>query len=328
LATGSGSESERRGLLADALGERPWRIFQVARRGVDRERLVLGKARPLLGPDSRPPPGQLAAAGKRNHRSKRHGNDADPAANRGARRAQQLGERQRLRPGDVVTTGPSGRAVDRRQHRPGQVCDVDRLLQLAAATGHGQHERKAAGRETAPGPRQQREQPGQVPVTRRTVDHGRPQDRPLQRGRADRFFGGEPHRFRPGGERRGHRGGGDEHGPVEVRAGRCRDNPLRMTEPERRQVDQRVAARAREGRGEGGAVVEIAAQRRGTEIGHPPRRGRRAHQGDAFMPAACGLRQHEAAEEPATARDEQPHRRTAQAMSRTFRYSLASAARS
>jgi hypothetical protein len=75
-----------------------------------------------------------------------------PAADRGRRGAQQLGERQRLGTGHVVSTPRCLRAFHRRQHRPGQVFHMDGLLQLSAAARHRHHQRHRDVRE----PRQQR----------------------------------------------------------------------------------------------------------------------------------------------------------------------------
>ncbi len=321
----SGGEAQGRGFRADALGERAGRVVQVTRGGVDGERLVLGQALPLLHANPRAAARPLVAPGKRDHQRQRHCGQMNPAADRGRRPAQHVGERQRLGTGHVVATARCRPALHRRQHRPGQVRHVDGLLQLTPAAWHRHHQRHRG----APQPRKQHEQPGQVPVAGRAVDHRRPQDRPAQTRAADLFLGRKPHRLGTSGKRRGHRGGRDKDSPVEPGADRRADDAGSVPEAERRQVDQPVAPRAGEDPGQRGALVKIAAQRHGTARSHRPRRLGRARERNAGVPAADRLGQHVPAKEPAPARHKQPHRGPANgSRSRILRYSRASAARS
>ena len=114
---------------------------QVTGGGVDGERLVLGQPLPLLRADPRLAADPLVAAGQRDHRGQRHRHEMDPAADGRRRRAQQVGERQRLRASHVIAAARRLRALHRRQHRTGQVSHVHGLLEPAAAAGHRQHQR-------------------------------------------------------------------------------------------------------------------------------------------------------------------------------------------
>jgi hypothetical protein len=322
---GRGGKPQGRGFRANALCEWAGRIVQVTASGVDREELVLGQTLPLLHADPGPTAHPLVAPRKRDDRRKRHGHEMHPAADRDRRRAQHVGERQRLGTGHVVATACRLRALHRRQPRIRQVRHVDGLLQLPAATRHRHDQRHREASQ----PCERRKQPGQVPVAARTVDHRRPQDRPAQVGDADLVLGGQPHRLGASGKPRGHRGRRDEDGSIEPGPFRRADDAGSVPEAERCQVDQRVAARPGESAGQGGSVIKITRQRRGTARGHRPRGLGRARQCDTRVPATGRLGQHVPAEEPAPARHQQPHRVAAnESRSRILRYSRASAARS
>jgi hypothetical protein len=140
-AAGRAGKAQGSGFRADAIDEWAGRVVQVTGDGVDRERLVLGQPLPLLYADPGPTAHSLVATGQRDHRRQRHWHEMHPAANRGRRGAQHLGERQRLGTGHVVSTPRCRPALHRRQHRPGQVRHVNGLLQLPTAARHRHHQR-------------------------------------------------------------------------------------------------------------------------------------------------------------------------------------------
>jgi hypothetical protein len=126
---------------------------------------------------------------------------------------------------------------------------------------------------------------------------------------------------------RGHRGGGDEHGPRDGRLLGGGDDARSVAESERRQTDQGLAAGAGERLVEAAGIVEVAGQRPRAAIGHGPGRRRAADQRHGLVAKASRLAEHVAAEEAAPADDQQPHRDPPGA-SMSLRYSRASMARS
>ena len=76
----------------------------------------------------------------------------------------------------------------------------------------------------------------------RTVDHRRPQDRPVKSAPADLVLRGQPDLLRRRVKGRRHRGGGDEDGPRDARLLGGGDNARAVAEAERRDADQGITA--------------------------------------------------------------------------------------
>ena len=178
----------------------------------------------------------LVAPGQRHQRRERDGQQPGAAPDRAGTGPQQLGERERLGPGHVVERADRGGPLRRGQHGGGHIGHVDRLVQAGAGAGDRQHGR----------PPQQPQQPGQVAVAGIAVDHRRPQDRPVQTAAADLLLRGQPDLLGRRVQGRRHRGRRDEDRPRDASRLGGGDDGRAVTEAQRGQADQDLAA----GRGE------------------------------------------------------------------------------
>ncbi len=253
----------------------------------------------------------LVAPGQRDHRRQRDGKQTDPAADGGGR-TRAATRRTSAAPGPRCrSSGPGGRAAP----PPTSTAAATSATWTGCCSRPpppGTGSTSGSRRRSAPRPGEQREQPGQVPVAGRAVDHGRPQDRPRQRRTSGSSSSAAS---RTALERAG---SAVVTAVVETNTARSSPAPSRrarrsrgVPEAERRQVDQRVAPRAGEDPGERRrAVVKVAVERRRAARGHLPRRLGRARERDAVMPAAGRLVEHVPAEEPASSGHQEPHRAT------------------
>jgi hypothetical protein len=250
----------------------------------------------------------FVTAGQRDQRGERDRQHPGPPAHRTGARPQQLTERDGLRPRYVVPPAGygavlGGELVCRRQHGISHVGHVHRLVQAAAVPGDGQHRR--AG--------QHAQQPGQVAVARVAVDHRRAQDRPVQGGPPDLLLRRQPDLLGRRAQGRRHRGGGDEHGPLEPGLLGRGDDARSVPAAERGQAGQDVAT-LRGGLGERpvkpGGVGQVPGGRPRAAVRHRLRRGRAAGQRQHLVAVAGRRAQHVPAEEAAAAEDEELHPRS------------------
>ena len=255
--------------------------IQVAGGGVDRERLVLGEPLPLLGADSRPAARPARSTGSaRSPAPAARDEHADPAADRGAGRAQQVGERQRRGPGHVVAADPGGPgappppAPPRPRPRHGPAAAPG-----AATARHRQHRQR--GPQTARRAARAAGTGSCRRARRRSwwaagSSSSRLDERIVSSAASRTALDAR-------GKRRGDRGGGDEDGPVEPGGERSRDDRGGVPEAERRQVDQRVAARAGEDARPSGAAPSSrspssgVAPRAATAVPRPDERASATH---------------------------------------------------
>ena len=196
----------------------------------------------------------------------RDGQQPGPAADRPGAGPQQFAERDaaRARPRCTAPRTAAGHWAAA-STAPATSATCTGWCRQRPPPGHRQHGR----------PRQQPQQPGQVPVAGVAVDHRRPQDRPVQAGAADLLLRGQPDLLGRRVQGRRHRGGGDEHGPLDPGLLGGGHDGRAVPEAQRGQADQDVAvARRGERLVQAGRVAEVPGDRPRAPGRHRARGGR------------------------------------------------------